>query len=540
LATLPHLIEDLVSQFGDRPQIEDAGGSLSFSEVCRQSAILARGLLAAGVGKGSKVGLLLPNGRDWVAAWSAVTRIGAVAVLLSTFSKPRELAYVLRHADIDTLLTADRFLNNDYVARIAEALPGLADRSGAQPLTLAAAPFLRSIWIFGEATPAWARGRREALDALADHGGFDAPLLAGVEAEVMPSDPAVMIYTSGSSADPKAVLHSHGGVVRQARSMAGYMTFDPGDRLMTTQPFFWVGGLCTSLLAANIRGAAIICPETPSAEDMVETLRRCGVTHLSLWPAQIAALRASPAFTDGDFARLKPTSAQQLGLFGLATPERTPNSLGMSETFGPHSMEYPPEPLPVSRAGSFGRAVASIERKIINPVTGQTLAPGEPGEICVRGHALMIGFYKKEASECFDPEGFFHTGDFGWITEDGHLFFSGRGGEMIKTSGANVAPREIELVLLKEPGVLDAAVVAVPHARLGQMVVAAVAPRTGEVLDEHQLIASLQAQMSSYKVPKRIYVLEYAELPRTDSGKVQKRVLTDMLSARIAAAEVDA
>jgi acyl-CoA synthetase (AMP-forming)/AMP-acid ligase II len=535
-ATIPALLADLARRHGDRAQVVAAGGTLSFKDVERRSAAMARGLLASGVGKGEKVGVLMPNGGDWVVAWCAAERIGAVAVLLSTFAKPRELAYMLRHADVRTLLASERFLNHDFRTRLTEALPGLSEQSGAQGLRLPGAPCLRDIWISAAQPPDWAAGDYRALEQPARGASFEV-ILPQIELEVTPADPALIFYTSGSTSDPKAVLHAHGAVVRQALAMASYMTYQPGDRCLTTQPFFWVGGLCTSLLAANIGGAALVCPATPAPESCLASLREQGVTHIALWPAQLAAILAMPEFTQDDFRRLRHTSAQQLGLFGLAPPELTPNSLGMSETFGPHSMEFPNTPLPADRTGSFGRAVCDVERKIVDPRTGETMAPGAVGELFVRGHALMMGFYKREPREAFEPDGYYRTGDLCSLSEDGYLFFTGRSGEMIKTSGANVSPREVELILLAQPGVLDAAVVGLPDPKLGELVVAAVVAAPQTELTESALQARLREQLSSYKVPKRIFVLEESGIPRTDSAKIRKPALKEVLAGLLGAPE---
>jgi acyl-CoA synthetase (AMP-forming)/AMP-acid ligase II len=533
--TVPGLLRRLVAGQADRTQIQDADGALSFAQVERRSAAMAQGLLASGVGKGEKVGLLLPNGCDWVVAWFAVTRIGAVAVMLSTFAKPRELAHMLRHADVRTLLARDRFLGADFVARLSEALPELEAQSGERGLRLKAAPFLRDIWLSGNDRPRWAKGGYAELPSIAGADAFDGEMLAAVEAEVTPADAALIIYTSGAMSQPKAVVHRHGTVVRHAETMAGYMTYRPGDRCMTTMPFFWVGGLCTSLLAANIRGAGLVCPSTPAPGDCLKAMREQKVTHIALWPAQIAALRALPEFQPEDFARLRPTSAQQLGMFGVVDAALTPNSLGMSETFGPHSMELPQHPLPPDRIGSFGRRVGDIERKVVDPNTGQAAPPGQEGEIWVRGYSLMMGFYKREPADTFERDGFYRTGDIGSISEDDHLFFTGRNTEVIKTSGANVSPREVELLLLADRDVLDAAVVGLPHARLGEMVVAAVVPRPDAVIDEATLRVRLREQLADYKVPKRIILLDNDDMPRTDSAKVRKPQLALMLAERLRA-----
>jgi acyl-CoA synthetase (AMP-forming)/AMP-acid ligase II len=531
--TLPALLHWLVESYGDRIQVEDTLEGASFRLIERRSALLARALLARGIGKGAMIGLMLPNGPDWVAAFFAIERIGATAVLMSTFAKAPEIAHMLRHGDVSHLICADRYLGNDYCERLEAALPGLSGCDGEHPLYLREAPALRAIWVWGPEPPRWSQGGRRRLESFASEPGVDEGLLAAIEAEVTPADRALIIYTSGVTAAPKAVVHTHGSVARHSWTMSGYMTFAPGNRLMTTQPLFWVGGLCVSLLSANLRGTAFVSPRTSKPEDTLEALRTRNITHLALWPDQMMALRAHPQFREEDLKHLAPISSIQWGVFGLAPAQLTPNALGMSETFGPHTQEYPGAILPPERAGAFGRRVGEVQRLIVDPETRQALRPGEEGEIWIRGQQLMAGFYKSERHEVFEPDGFYRTGDFGRIMADDYLYFTGRRTEMIKTSGANVAPREVELVLSAVPDVLEAAVLGIPDPKAGQTVVAAVVLRENAHLGESELLRYVRSQLSSYKVPKRVFFLADAQMPRTQSSKVDKSRLRSMLTERM-------
>ena len=531
--TLAALLHAITERWGERLMVQAGDDQASFREVEARSAAIARGLLASGVGKGEKVGILFGNGSDWMVAFYACVRIGAVAVLLSTFAKPRELAFTIRFGDVRTLVACGGYLGADYVQRLEEAFPDLAGQ-GAE-LVMASAPLLRHVWIDAETAPVWSSGRFADLARAPGAARYTPALLAAIEAEITPSDPALIIFTSGTTSDPKAVLHNHGAVARHGQTIASYMTFAPGDKGLTTMPLFWVGGLIMVMMGANCRGGAFLAPRSPSSGDMLRAIRDEGASTLQLWPSQMGGLMNHPDWKPEDLQRLRPTSAQQLALFGLATQEQTPNSLGMSESLGPHSKEFFDGRLPPGKVGSFGRAIAGVERKIVDPVSGETLPAGVEGELCIRGYSLMIGYYKKDRSESFDADGWFHTGDFCIIDADGYLFFNGRRNEMIKTAGANVAPREVELLLAAMPGVVEAAVLGLPDARLGEMVCAVVLPALGAILDEAALKAALKKELADYKVPKRIIVLSPDDVPRTDSEKVKKPVLAKLLAERLAA-----
>ena len=211
------------------------------------------------------------------------------------------------------------------------------------------------------------------------------------------------------------------------------------------------------------------------------------------------------------------------------------NSLGMTESLGPHSIELIGSALPENKRGSFGRAVPGIEHRIVEPSTGEEAPEGELGEIWIRGYPLMLGLVGVAEHEVFTPDGWYRTGDVGHLDADGHLYFKGRMGDRIKTSGMNVMPREVELVIEEQPEVMHAFVAGVAHGERGQDVVAAVVLRPGMSVDPEEILERLRGDLSSYKVPRHVAI--YAspdDLPWLESGKVDLRKLAGMLAERYA------
>jgi acyl-CoA synthetase (AMP-forming)/AMP-acid ligase II len=348
---------------------------------------------------------------------------------------------------------------------------------------------------------------------------------------VVPADPVVIIYTSGSTADPKAVVHSQGSLVREGRNHGSLSTYVPGDKLVAVLPFFWVGGLCTVLFSAISQGAGVICPEGPSTEAVLASIRHWKATHIMQWPAMFDRLLENSEFVSL-LKTMRPAFSTQLHAFGMASPELSANSLGMTETLGPHSME-PVIPLPENRAGSFGRSVSGFERIIVEPNTGEKLPPNTPGELCVRGGTLMMGLYRKEREEVFDSDGYFHTGDICTITEDGYLFFAGRLGEMVKIKGANVSPAEVEKAIRGVPGIRDASVVAMPREGQDDMLAAAVVSVEGARMNEDELRDILKTKLAHYKVPQRLIFVKTEEIPLTAGSKIYKPGVRNMLIAKL-------
>src|SRR5262245_44669057 len=535
--TSSELLRRVAAEHGSRELIVTEARQLTYQQAESESAELARALLASGVGKGTRVGILFPNGPEWVTAFFAVTRIGALAVPISTFYQARELGYVLRHADVQLLLCCDRMLKNDFLPRLERAAPGLAECKG-EPLHVRELPHLRAVRVWGRATCDWALdGPRSFAAAREAAPAIDASFLAEIEASVAPADPAVLIYTSGSTADPKGAVHTHGTLVRHACNLVQYNDWVAGDRIYASMPFFWVGGLVVSLLACMYRRATLLCEEGFDRDRTLAFLSRERATVIGAWPAVIQALAQHPRLREYDFSCVRGGT-----LYEVMPPEKRPadielrtNSLGMTETCGPHTWGDMTVDLPESLRGTFGSAVPGVEHKVVNPETGETLGPGEYGEICVRGYSRCQGLYKREREETFDADGYYHTGDGGWFDAEGHLFFKGRIGDMIKTAGTNVAPREVEIALEALPEVKLAAVVGVPDPVRGQLVVAAVVAEPGCQVDPDALRARLREELSSYKVPRHLFVLPHDEVPLTDSGKVHKKKLLDLLEPRVRA-----
>lgn len=494
---------------------------LTYDALDIRSEQFACKLLAAGVGFGTRIGIMLPNTAEFVVTFTAITRIGAVAVPISTLSTAVELRRICRHSNLHLLVSTPTYLHHSFADRIGVAIG--ADDELRPPYRLTEVPTLRSVWMWGDAAPAWAT-------RIAPDGPFDvAPaLVASVGAEVTPADTMAIVYTSGSTADPKGVIHTHGSMLRASANCCLIYQYREGERCFTQMPFFWVGGLTVNLLAIMLARATQLTSASSSSAEVLELLERERATNVMAWPHLARAIAADPTFGDRDLSSVRLGS-----LYEALAPERRPadpslinSGLGMTETAGPHTAASMTE-LPEHRRGSFGRAVAGMQHRVIDPATGAELAGQEVGEVHVRGDTLMAGLVRRERHEVFDPDGWYRTGDL-VSRRDGHLHFLGRLDDMIKTSGANVSPREVESVLLGIPGVVAAIVTAVDDAGLGEIVGAAVV-RADPALDAEAIRAVAKRELSAYKVPRVIVTLEPQEVPLMSSGKVDRRTIVGML-----------
>jgi acyl-CoA synthetase (AMP-forming)/AMP-acid ligase II len=527
--TLPNVIRACAAEYGGREFIAEADARHSYHDIEAASAELALGLLASGVGKATRVGLLMGNSADWVTCWWAAARCGAFTIPISTFFQAKELAWVLAKADIDTLLVQRRVLNADYEDLLEQALPGLAAQRAGR-IALASHPFLRRIVVFGPCDRPWAtRGKQGLLEASRE-AGLDRGFLAQVEEQVTPSDLLVAICTSGSTAEPKIVVHTHGSVIRATQAFRTYLKVAHDERNYTGMPLFWIGGLNVNLLQVMYEGACMVFPRSPRQEDVLDAVLRERVTRVSVQPAQQAALLDAARERGVDLSFVRTGLFEPRDTTGKIIPaaSRGQGNLGMSETFGAHGYWHFDQPVPAERLGSAGRTLPGMDRRVVDPDTGQPLPHGETGELQVRGFSLMQGYYKRERSEVFTPDGFFPTGDRCVLDEAQFVYVKGRSSEMIKTAGANVSPSEVEIALIALGHISEAMVFGVPHAQRGENVVAAVVGTAGARLEAEDLRARLKGQISAYKVPAEILVLPFEIVPRTPGGKGNKAKVREM------------
>lgn len=523
-------IRNLSVQHGERDLAVLGDERLTYADADRRSAGLARGLLAAGVGKGARVGLLAQNSPAWILGWLAGTRIGAVVTLLNTYSPPRELEWALRHADVAVVLTTRSHLGRSHLERLEVAVEGLAG-STRERIRTRSHPYLRAAWVLDgdRGGHGWA-GTAEELVAGGAEVGDD--LLRAVEAEVSPADPAVLVYSSGSTADPKGALHSQGAMVRHGHNLLQFRTLEPADRVYTPMPLFWVGGLSFALVRCMHAGATLVLEERFDPPATLELLERERVTHVLGWPHMGPALTDHPDFVTRDLSSIRGGSLPALlpQERRPADPGRYAGSLGMTETLGPHLIDHEGHELPESQRGSFGRSVPGMQHRVVGD-DGRDVPTGEHGELWVRGYALMLGLHKRERAEVFTSDGWYRTGDGGHLDDHGHFHFTGRLGDLIKSGGTNVSPREVEAVLDDHPEVVRSVVVGIPAGDRGEDVAAAVVVRSS--VDPADLLAAAREQLSAYKVPRHLVVLaDDDELPWLDSGKVDRRTVADRLAER--------
>jgi fatty-acyl-CoA synthase len=534
--TLPRFLDDVAERHGPRVALRFEGQSITYAELRAEARRLAAGLVARGVGKGTRVALLLANRPEWVVAAFGAALTGAVVVPVNTFATPDELDYVLRHSDAAWLLLQPNVLKHAFLDDLLARHPELAS---AQPgaIRCERLPQLRGVVALGAER---ARGAAEPWHAL--RGAHDVPdaLLDAIAAEIHPADEALVIYTSGTTARPKGVAHRQRTPVIQGWRFAELMGLSPDDRVYTAYPFFWTAGIAMALGATLAAGATLVLHEIFEPGEALALAARERATSLQVWPHQAKAMAEHPDAARHDLSTVRKIEfgsplAKRAGLekdeWGIYA------SYGMSETFT-LATAVPAHTPAERRKGTNGPALPGTDVRIVDPHTGRELAPGEKGEIAVKGLTLMSGYAKVEPELYLDADGFFHTQDGGHLDAAGELHWSGRLSNLIKTGGANVSPLEIEERAGRVLGVRSAHAVGVPHPTLGEAIVLLVVPTPRASIDVRGLEAFLREALSAYKLPRAVFVLRPEEVSYTGSQKVQVEPLRELALAKLAEARI--
>lgn len=494
-ATLPDLLRHRVQAAPGDTAIVCDDASATYAGLQAASRDVARHLMAVGVGKGDRVGLIMPNGIDWAVVALAVACSGAVLVPLSTLLRPPELRAHLAAADVTTLITVPSYRNRDYPGDLAGVLGDL--------------PLLRRLHVWGED---WEPGPRRP------------------EPDVRPADDLAVLFTSGSRGTPKGTIHTHGGALRAVAASLQARRLGPGDRLYIPMPFFWTGGFATGLLSSLVAGATLLTETEPEPGRTIEFLKRERVTLFRGWPQQAARIAAHPGFDPAALPHLRDGSLQAvLPATRRAGPGARANLFGMTETLGPWAGYRLDTDLPPGKSGSCGRPFPGVEAKVVDPRTREPVPPGHPGEVLLRGDTIMRGICGRERHDVFDADGYYPTGDLGRLDADGFFWYDGRLDDMFKVRGATVYPAEVEKGLLRLPGVTLALVTDVPS-EAGAEVGAAV---VGDGLDPATLHEASREALSSFKVPALwLPLASEKEIPRLASDKPDKRALQRLLRER--------
>jgi HIP---CoA ligase len=515
LLTIPGVLARAASLFTTRDALVDERDRLTYSGLAADVEMSARAVVASGVQPGDRVAIWAPNTTEWVIAALAIYSAGAVIVPLNTRFKGAEAAYILDRADVRLLFTVTDFLATDYVELL---------RTGDPVASLKEIVVVRGTPAPG--TVGWDEFLKRAHRVIPEE-------LAARRDKLTGDDLSDILFTSGTTGRPKGAMLTHGASVRAYEAWSDVVGLREGDRYLVVNPFFHSFGLKAGILASILKGAAIIPHAVFDVDAVMQRVAEERVSMLPGPPTIYQSILDHPHLADFDMSslRLAVTGAaavpvelirrmrSELGFETIVT------GYGLTEATGIATMcRHDDDPETISRTA--GRAIPGTEVRTVDD-DGKPVAPGEPGEVVVRGYNVMKGFiHDPEATaEAIDSDGWLHTGDIGVLDERGNLRITDRKKDMFIVGGFNAYPAEIEGMMLEHPGVSQVAIVGVPDTRMGEVGYAYVVARHAAELDVAELKAWCREHMANYKVPRAVEIVD--ALPLNASGKVLKYELRE-------------
>jgi fatty-acyl-CoA synthase len=541
--TLHGMLDCVAQEFPDRPYVITDAHVFSYGDIREWSLRLAAGLVEAGLRPGENLALVMANHPAFVALKYAISRVGGVCVPVNYLNRKDELAYVLEQSDAVMLITMDRFRDLDYLGMLDAIAPGWERSGGGERL-----PLLRAVFVFqtGEQPVSASARAFTALDR--------APVFEDVFPAVACESVSDIIYTSGTTGGPKGVQLSHDMLLRAAFASARCRAFEDARRIVFSLPMYHVYGYVEGMLSVLFVGGAIIPRLQFEAAGTLRAISEHRATDALFVPmmtlAVLAELRAASHDTSSLRALISSGGKAPPGIWSqirevFGDIEIT-TGYGMSEATASTTVTRPDDPderllttngrlrdAGVAGDGASGRLLVSY--RVTDPQSGREQPPGEVGELVMKGPCVTPGYYRKpEATAAArDSEGWFRTGDLGRIDADGYLLLVGRLKECYRCGGEQVIPLEVEEVLARHPSVLQAHVVAVPDARMGEVGVACVVLRESADVAPEVLVSHCSAQLARFKVPRHVLFVDAAEIPVTPTGRPRKFLLAELAARRL-------
>lgn len=536
--TIGQALSQTAAIHGDRDALVFPGQGLrlNYREFDARVDEAARGLVALGIGKGDHVAIWSTNVPEWVMLQFATARLGAVLVTVNPAYRPFELHYVLRQSDAKALFLVDRFKSSDYFAMLAEVCPELA---ASTPGQLAAGEFPKLRWAVGlrGEPPAGAISWDEML-----RRGESLPDEAGRSHNELSAGEAINIqYTSGTTGFPKAATLSHRNLLLNAYYVGDCQQLTAADRMCIPVPFYHCFGCVMGTLCAAVYGAAMIVPaESFQAAATLEAIERERATSVYGVPTMFIAQLQDESFAGRDLSSLRtgimagspcPIEVMRQVIDRMGVREVT-IAYGQTEASPVITQTRTDDPIKL-RVETVGRPLPGVEVKLVDPATGREAGDNEQGELCARGHGVMLGYYKnpEATAAAIGADGWLHTGDLAVRRADGYYSITGRIKDLVIRGGENIYPREIEEFLFTHPAVEQVSVVGVPDTKYVEELCAWVKLKPGAQLSEEELRKFCRDNLAHYKTPR--YIRFVAEFPQTVTGKIQKFKIREQMIAEL-------
>jgi len=514
--TAPALLQEMAARQPDHECVVDGTRRWSYAQLLRESQVVANGLWALGVRPGDRVAILMGNRAEWLSSYFAILGLGATAVALNTWLTPPEQAYQLNHAEVTTLILADRFRHRDVLAELDE-------------MRAIGLPALSRLVVLGDSVP-------DGATAFEDLAAMGQSAPAAIWGAPKPDDVACILYTSGSTARPKGVPLQHWGLIDNMWQIGERMHLGPDDRLWFAVSLFWSFGCVNALFAVMGHGGTMVLQHHFDAGEALRLIEaeRCTVFYGT--PNIALALAEHPDRSKHDLSSLRTGAAigtpEQMQMIVDLGAKEICNVYGLTEAYGNSAVTDCRAPVE-QRLLASGAPLQGVELVILDLESGKRQPQGAVGEIALRGH-VMPGYLNdpETTAASMTDDGFFLTGDLGLLDDAGWVQFQGRRKELIKSGGINIAPAEIEAILRVHAAIESVFVTGLDDARLDQTIGAVVVLHPRQQVTEDELRAHCRHSLASYKIPHHFVFVAANELPVTSTEKLQRNRLFELFQDR--------
>lgn len=529
--TIPKMLQEANHTWPDKTAIKYKEQMITYEELYHKVCCLTKGLENIGIKKGDHVATLIGGYPEWFDISYALSTIGAVIVPINVTWKKQELLNVLRYSDVNALITMDSFRGTHYIEMIKELIPEIDD-SMPGFLQSDKCPQLKTIISISREKQGYS-GCYDYDDVLKSGINYSSEKIDRLINDIQPEDTSYMLFTSGSTAFPKPVLRSHGSNVGIAHYISPDLRQD--DVFLHYFPLYHVAGCIYIGLGSALKGACIVLMESFDPTEALRLIEKEKITHIGGFDTHFQMLASQPSFNETDL-----TSVRKILL--AAGPEwyTKLNEIGFQNSIITHHYgltEGTGVIMPLDETDemikreSNGKPFPGVQVKVIDPHTGENQPVNTPGKICLKGWTLFQGYYKMptETAETMDEDGYFRTGDYGWIDEAGYVYYRGRYKNMIKTGGENVSEREVEMFLESHTDIKVVQIIGLPDTKWGEIVAAVIETHSGAQLSLKDLKAFCENNITPIKIPKYIFNIAGTDWPITPTGKFNKQALREMV-----------
>ncbi|TAK36416.1 MAG: hypothetical protein EPO21_03075 [Chloroflexota bacterium] len=526
--------------FGERDAVVYQNTHVTYAELRHQVNKLAAGLLSAGIKPGDHVAIVFPLTPEWIYVHYALASMGAIVAPVNYNYKGDEIRWVLERGDVAAVIAADAYLNLNFLELLKSA--DLALERG--EVHSERFPAIKRMFVLDSTE----KGGPYSLRTLLDHEPSQSEMarLEEIRAGQTADDPCYVLFTSGSTARPKSAFLPHRAVCGVGYYMARSCAMDENDRFLSMLTTFHIGGVVPCIHMPHSVGAASVLVGGFDPAVVLETIERERCTVSGGFDTMFTKIMGHPAFKTTDVSSLRRafcacTPSYYDRLQAVFNFDLLAMTYGTTEGSSSVCLVMPEDTDPEARRNSNGRPHPGVEIRIVDPETGNSVPPGTPGEICFRGWDRFLKYYKmpEETAASIDAEGFVHMGDYGWLDEQGYLYYRGRYKMMVKTGGENVSQREVEIFLEDNiPSVEFAQVVGVPDEVWNEAVVAFVQLRARIGATPEEIREQCRGKIAGFKIPKHVFILEASEWPLLAVGRPDKHTLRRMAMERLGRADL--